>query len=333
MKRTAVGQRPYLTGNNEQLGNWNPSAVPMVRESDSVWSATLSFHDGETVEYKVTAGSSWTEALAENEDIYSTFQLRVKSDTIIYVPVYYWRNKMMNGAPVLTADRFRPARPPLSIDDLWRYHSGDDSAWANPNYDDSNWVVTDSYIEWKKPSDRKWDGIGWFRFHMYVDSSIWNTTLAIRIIELGASQIYYDGRLLYSFGKVGQSDSTTTPNAMSWWQEFKVDPRYDQLIAVRYANYNSHGLMKMGYFPGFVIYVNELNKAFRDAPRVREDATRQIAFTLIPLILFFLHLSLYGFFRKQRQNLYYALCMLGFAGLTYFNYERNVIVDVSSIIL
>ncbi len=333
LKSPSIGEKVYLTGNKAQLGNWNPSAVPMTRESDSIWSAKLSFHDGETIEYKVTAGSWWTEALSEKEDIYHDLRITVRSDTVVYVDVCYWRNKMVDGEPVLTRDRFRPLRPDFTIDGLWRYHPGDNPAWVGAVSSDSDWRVTDSYIQWMQPSDPKWNGVGWFRFHMHADSSIWNTTLAIRITQMGASQIYYDGKLLYSFGEIGSSASTTVPNAMSWWQKLKVDPQYDQLIAVRYANYDSPGLTKMGYYPGFVIYLKDLNSAFRDAPRVRENAARQVAFTLIPLILFFIHLSLYGFLRGQRQNLYYSICMLGFAGLTYFNYERNVIVNVSAIVL
>lgn len=323
----------YLTGNNSHLGNWKPAAVPMDRESDSLWSKTLSFKNGETVEYKVTAGSWWTEALGSNGKIYDRPRLRVESDAVVRVNVHDWLNKMENGRPVLTAARFRPDRSDLSLDDLWKYHSGDSAVWADLKYDDNSWPITNPYVMWTRPSDPQWRGVGWFRFHMYVDSSLWNRTLAIRIAQMGASQIYYNGKLLYSFGKVGTSATTTVPNAMSWWQEFRIDPQRDQLIAVRYAEYDRRSLMKMGYFPGFLISMRELNTAFQTAGGVRENAARQMVFTLVPLILFFLHLSLYGFFRKQRQNLYYAICMLGFAGVTYFGYERNVITDVYTVLI
>jgi len=329
----ARGEQVYLTGNDSLLGNWNPAAIRLSKESDSTWSTTLPLRDGVTVEYGVTAGSWWTAALARNEKRYGAQKLTVESDTIECINVYAWMNKMLNGRPVLTANRFRPKREELTLDGLWKYHPGDNMAWRDLKYNDSDWVTTDPYITWRNPSDPKWNGLGWFRFHMYVDSSLWNTTLAIRIVQMGASQIYYDGKLLYSFGKVGSSPSTTMPNAMSWWQQLKIDPKYDQLIAVRYADYDREGLTKLGYFPGFLISIRDLNMAFRTAADVRENAARQMVFTLIPLILFFLHLSLYGFFRKQRQNLYYAICMLGFAGITYFSYERNVIVDVNAVLL
>ena len=57
-----------------------------------------------------------------------------------------------------------------------------------------------------------------------------------------------------------------------------------------------------------------------------------MTFTLIPLILFFFHLTLYSFYKKQRQNLFYAFCLLGFAGLTFFKYERLVLIDPATTI-
>ena len=89
----------------------------------------------------------------------------------------------------------------------------------------------------------------------------------------------------------------------------------------------------MEYTPGFLISLKDINTAFKTAVDVRKHAERSMLFTLIPLILACIHFSLYGFLRKQRQNLYYAICMLGFAGLTFFSYIRNLVVDVGQIIL
>ena len=333
VRHPAEHQAVYLTGNSDRLGNWNPSAIPMKQVSDSEWAVTLPSPKDEDILYKVTAGSWWSQALDKNESVYDNFTLKVKRDTAVYVVVFDWLNQMADNQPVISSTRFRPKRPDLTLDGLWRYHPGDEPQWASVAYRDSTWPLTDPFIRWTQPSEPSWNGRGWFRFHMKVDSSLWNTTLAIRIEQLGASQIFYDGRLLYSFGEIGSSAGPYRPNAMSWWQEFKVDPQRDQLICVRYENEDWKSLLGMGYTPGFLISLKDLNSAFRTAVDVRRHAERQILFTLIPLVLACVHLSLYGFLRIQRQNLYYAVCMLGFAGLTYFSYERNLVVDVSQIIL
>ena len=333
LESSASGQQVYLTGNTLQLGNWNPSLIPMTKECDSVYSIILSFRDGESIEYKVTTGSWWTQALDQDESFYNSIRLKIKSDTVVYIRVYDWLNKMVNGRPVLTAARFRPKRPYLKLDGGWKYHPGDEPVWASPAYNDSGWQVTDPFIRWSSSSEPTWNGHGWFRFHLYADTSFWNRTLAIRIEQLGASQIFYNGRLLYSFGELSSSGTRYKPNSMSWWQEFKVDPQYDQLIAVRYENEDWKSLQDMEYTPGFLISLKDINTAFQTAVDVRRRAERQMLFTLIPLVLACIHFSLYGFLRKQRQNLYYAICMLGFAGLTFFSYVRDLVVDVGQIIL
>ncbi|HEX3075029.1 MAG TPA: CBM20 domain-containing protein, partial [Ignavibacteriales bacterium] len=53
----------YLTGNNKALGNWEASAVRMERKSDTTFIKTLSFNEGQSVEFKVTLGSWNSEAL------------------------------------------------------------------------------------------------------------------------------------------------------------------------------------------------------------------------------------------------------------------------------
>jgi serine phosphatase RsbU (regulator of sigma subunit) len=333
LERSASGQQVYLTGNKPQLGNWNPSVVPLTKNNDSDYSIILSFPSDESIEYKVTAGSWWTQALDKDESVYNNFRLKLKCDTVVSIHVYDWLNKMVNGRPVLTAERFHPKRPYLKLDGGWNYHPGDEPVWASPAYNDSGWQVTDPFIRWSTSSEPTWNGHGWFRFHLYADTSFWNRTLAIRIEQLGASQIFYNGRLLYSFGEISSSSTQYKPNSMSWWQEFKVDPQYDQLIAVRYENEDWKSLQGMEYTPGFLISLKDINTAFQTAVDVRRHAERQMLFTLIPLVLACIHFSLYGFLRKQRQNLYYAICMLGFAGLTFFSYVRNLVVDVGQIIL
>src|ERR1041384_4291892 len=333
LKHPSPGQQVYLTGNAPRLGEWNPNAVPLTRESDSLWFVTLNFPAGTRLEYKVTAGSWWTQALDSTQALYDNFQLLGDKDTVVTIGGHDWLNKMMNGAHVIGPKSFSGIRRSVALDGLWRYHPGDSAAWAGLPYTDGDWVVADPSIQWTHPSDPKWFGIGWFRFHMYLDSGLWNRSLAIRMNQLGASQIFYDGKPLYAFGEIGSSSLPYEGNAMSSWQELKIDPQYDQLLAVRYANNDWGRLRGLGFSPGFMITLEDLNSAFRAAAGVREDAERQTVFMIVPLILFFVHLSLYGFLRKLRQNLYYALCMLGFAGITYFSHERGVLVDVGRIIL
>ncbi len=330
---SAVGMPVYLTGNDSALGAWIPNAVPLRRGSDSIWSEEMRFRNGTDLEYKITAGSWWSQALDSNGNRYANFRLSVDRDTTVTIEVFDWLNRTRNGRAVLSAEQFGVTQPPLILDALWKYHPGDDSTWMSPALNDSGWITTDTFIQWDSLSGPLWNGRGWFRLPLFVDSSLWNRTLAIRIEHLGASQLIYNGRRLYSIGTIDSVDGGYRPRAMKLWQEIRIEPRHEQVLVVRYANLDWQRIRQKGYHPGFVLSLAPVNSALRDAVDVRKNAERQIAFTFIPFILALVHFSLYGFMRNQRQHLFYAICMLGFAGVTYFNYLRSLVVDVDHILL
>jgi serine phosphatase RsbU (regulator of sigma subunit) len=334
LKDKSFNYKVYLSGNSATLGNWDAKAVPMNKISDSEWVKTILFKEGERIEFKANSGSWWAEPLDSNQNLYGNFKLTINNDTNILINVFGWSNKLINGTPVLYTKSFLPQRNFLVLDDLWKYHTGNNQDWKNINFNDSQWAQTDSYLKWTKITDPKWENTGWFRFHFYADSSIWNTTLAFSIAQFGASEIYYNGRLIFKCGVLGTSAESFRPLQNRKWMDLRIDPRYEQLIAVRYSNYKWKEQMDLGFTPGFVVYLKDMQTMlFRIQENLRSDITHQITFTLVPLILFMLHLFLFGFYPKQKQNLFYALSLLGFAGITYFGYQKSVVTNPDTIIL
>jgi len=334
VKNPSENQKVFITGNIPELGNWKPDSVMLDRYNDTTFRKTISFKKGTTFEFKVTAGSWWFEALDKNEQLYNSFELNVNKDTILTVNVYNWKNTVKEGKIVLNQKRFAPHRTMMVIDDFWKYHSGDNPDWANENFDDRNWKVVKSESYKGRDSTFKDKNIGWYRFHFIADSSLWNKSLALLIRQLGASEVYYDGRLLYSFGEIGNSANTFRPSQVRVWKELKIDPKPEQLLAVRYANYNWKEQEKLRFSPGFVVYLKDINTTFEQvSENVRDASYHQMVFTLIPLILFFLHIFIFSFNSKQKENLFYAFCLLGFSGVTYFSFERFIATDPNVIIL
>jgi serine phosphatase RsbU (regulator of sigma subunit) len=334
LKNKSLNYNVSLSGNHAKLGNWNLKSIPMEKISDSEWVKTISFKEGEKIEFKANSGSWLAEPLDSSQNLYGNFKLRVVNDTNFIINVFGWSNKLDNGMPVFYPERFLPQRNPLVLDDLWKYHSGDYPEWKNLNFNDSHWVQTDSYLNWTQTTDPKWENRGWFRFHFYADSSMWNTTLAISISQLGASEIYYNGKLLFSSGSLGTSAESFHPLQNRKWIEFHIDPQYEQLLAVRYANYKWKEQIDLGFTPGFAVYIKDMNTILNGLQEnLRSNVIHQVTFTLVPLILFLLHLFLFSFYPKQRQNLFYALSLLGFAGITYFGYQKSVATNPDTIIL
>lgn len=334
VKNPSENQKVFITGNQPELGNWKPDSIMLGRVNDTIFSKTISFKEGTDLRFNITAGNKWLGALDSNEQLFKNFELDVKNDTTLSIIVYDWKNTFKDGIVVLNKKRFRPNRGTMVLDSLWKYHPGDNPEWAKEDFDDSNWKVVASYSYRGKDSNLNNENIGWYRFHFIADTSLWNKSLALLMGQLGASQIYYNEKLLYSFGEIGNSAESFKPSQVRVWKELKIDPKPEQLIVVRYANYNWKDQERLGFSPGFRIYLKDINTTFKQVSEsVRDASYHQMVFTLIPLILFFLHIFIFSFNTKQNENLFYALCLLGFAGITYFNFEKFIETDPSLIIL
>ena len=90
----------------------------------------------------------------------------------------------------------------IILDKGWKFHSGDDSVWAKPGFDDSNWEEIDPTEELHHLPQIRNAEIGWFRLRLHVDSSLINERLTMITSVLGAAEIYLNGQLIYSFGTV-----------------------------------------------------------------------------------------------------------------------------------
>ena len=91
----------------------------------------------------------------------------------------------------------------IAIDKGWKFHGGDDSAWANPDFNDQDWKTVDlSRYESEYFADLKKTKTGWFRIRLYLDSSLRSHPLALVISQLGASDLYLDGRILLRLGRI-----------------------------------------------------------------------------------------------------------------------------------
>jgi serine phosphatase RsbU (regulator of sigma subunit) len=327
-----LNQNIYLTGNNDKLGNWSPGAVEMSKQPDSTWTKTISFNQGETVRFKITKGSWNTEAVNEDGWLYPDFTFTVNIDTAIELTIPNWKDNLYERR--IKKEYFTGKDPELYLINNWKYHTGDNPNWAKENVNDSSWETVTSDLSSENMPKSGWENVGWFRTHFKVDSSLWNKSFAFLIGQLGASEVYLNGKLFYRLGNIGNSQKDYVPEQNRNWREFRFDSKLHQVIAVRYANYSADYLNKIQISPGFDIYIANLNFTLKNERElIRKYTLNEMFFTLIPLILFFVHLLLFSFYRKQKQNLFYAFCLLGFAGLTFFKFERLIISNPGTIII
>src|ERR1041384_3544061 len=90
--------------------------------------------------------------------------------------------------------------PATQLNKYWKYHKGDDSKWADPSFDDNEWMHISPSLDFKRLPAGAFETIGWFRLWIEVDTQFVDQTLGLMITQSGASEIYLDGNLLHKFG-------------------------------------------------------------------------------------------------------------------------------------
>jgi predicted alpha/beta superfamily hydrolase len=83
----------YITGNTDNLGTWNPSAVPMIKSDSTTWEKTFKFPAGEVIEFKITRGSWANERLNDDGTIPANTILKVENDTTITLVINKWADQ------------------------------------------------------------------------------------------------------------------------------------------------------------------------------------------------------------------------------------------------
>ncbi len=219
------------------------------------------------------------------------------------------------------AQEYTINNPGLPILANWKYHKGDNIHWADSAFDDRSWIFVAPELNFDSIPENTFENIGWFRLQIIIDTSLVNKTLALLITHSGASEIYLDGKLIYSFGKI---DRRNTANEVRYDpQEIPVNIRFENskthVIAIRYANsvalsdYKNRGV-KVG---GFNFKLADLHEAisYKYLTSNIFSAIFIFYFTFF-LALSFLHFTFYLFYRTNKSNLYYSI----FAGAfgTYF---------------
>jgi hypothetical protein len=91
--------------------------------------------------------------------------------------------------------------PVVDLIGLWRFHTGDNPAWADPNFDDSQWPLLRSDKGWYSQGYPGYTGTAWYRFKVQVPAGLDHLTLALPHIYTNY-EVYADGKMIGSYGKM-----------------------------------------------------------------------------------------------------------------------------------
>lgn len=219
--------------------------------------------------------------------------------------------------PVITASMLHK---PLVLSEAgkWRFHKGDDSAYAAQHFNDSTWLFLNTSMNFDSASGtlyKGFTGIAWFRFHFIADSSIANQTIALLLMHYGASDVYFDGKKIQSFGTIKDS-STTLPEIPRIPCFFYTTTTGEHVIAVRYANYHAVENWRKFQEPmaGFTLKMGIPEDILNSM--IIDDIFGNYFLIILSMMFFvlsFSHLFLYLYYRPLHSNLWFSLFCFAFS--------------------
>jgi serine phosphatase RsbU (regulator of sigma subunit) len=199
------------------------------------------------------------------------------------------------------------------LNNVWKYHPGDDSTWANPDYVDTRWDTLKTKMLSTDTPRELWGGIGWFRTVVKIDSSLRNQAIAFSMNQFGASEIFMNGKLVKKLGTIGETAEVETP-----YQPLNIpfivtlDSSLVYTIAVRYSNKRAYEDFDW-FTTQFSLIGFHLSLRNNDDAIINKVENERATFGVnimisgIFLALTLLYFSLFVFYSDKKENLFYAL--------------------------
>ncbi len=88
----------------------------------------------------------------------------------------------------------------------WKFKTGDNAAWAWPEYDDSSWEIIEAGTDWENQGHSTYDGFAWYRQQILIpedlrEKAAENGGLILRLARIDDSDVtYFNGQILDSTG-------------------------------------------------------------------------------------------------------------------------------------
>ena len=195
-------------------------------------------------------------------------------------------------------------------------YPGDDPTFANPTFNDSQWLPVDLNRDIQDFLPLRERGIIWLRLKVNVDSAIAVKQLSAHIVQYTASEVYLNGKLLHRYGTI----SSDPKKVSAYLPSPQPLPIYlqpgDNFFAVRLAYEPRLPYISIlnGPLHAFDMYINNQKAANAnyDAEQ-RQSKIYVIIFSVSTgtlMIIGLIYLIYFLFDRSRKVNLYYSMSML-----------------------
>lgn len=206
-------------------------------------------------------------------------------------------------------------REGASIKEAGKFYDHDNPAFALPGFDDSTW----KYVDFSSKKVYHKDQPYWVRYYFKIDSAMVNESLCFDVSQLGASEIYLNGKKIESIGKIGDAKSAEFRIKNDVPALFSLDHTGVNVLAIRFLPITESKKTVVNYSPvALDVELNAANTFLADKVEMMQDFN--FVTMLVCGIFFalgFVHLLLFLFYRKAVYNLYFSTYNLSIGLLSY----------------
>lgn len=200
----------------------------------------------------------------------------------------------------------------ISFPENWRYCKGDNLNWAKTSFSDASWPYINTKLPLGELPEGAFDGVGWFRIWIEIDSIFIDKVLGMMIEQSGSSQVYIDGVLAQELGDLSLSDKTKQLRYNSKTIPLTIILKNGKkhLIAVRYSNFSvlAKATKRTNYQAGFSMRLGKMQEAVYTSHIGSLISTSVFVFYFTFFFaISFVHLMLFLYYRTIRSNLYYSI--------------------------
>jgi phosphoserine phosphatase RsbU/P len=214
--------------------------------------------------------------------------------------------------PAQTFSLITDREPVVSLNGLWRFHTGDNPAWADPGFDDSNWPLIRSGESWAAQGYPNKTGYAWYRFAIQVPDGSRSWALLLPAIYTGY-QVFADGKLIGGEGSIVPNHNETVSYIPAVYQlpRGSTGPRSVQ-IAIRVWTDAAFGVPGGIQRPGSAAGASVL--LARELAHLRDEVTTyevsHYGYCLVALLVGLTTLVLFLLRPEDREYLWFSILLL-----------------------
>ncbi len=205
------------------------------------------------------------------------------------------------------------------LTDRWLFHNEDDPAYASPDLSDSTWTPISTTLTESDLQIIDWNGKGWFRLHLDIDSTLVGTPLMLDELQRsGIAEIWLNGKQLYKW----DATAGVFGSSLDIGPVFSFSKPGHHLMAVRYINSENRRFSQLGFRYDLVKADNYI---YTTLERFRQAGSLQFFITGTLLVFCLIHILLFLFYRRHLTNLYFAVFCALLGLYMYFHYQSELL--------